>query len=135
MLEPYERKLSRTVLRGERESNLPDLLDRVGLVYGGSLNHRKQNRIRFNLIVEFYQGNITTFYQTFNSNSSTKNWALGNCPTSHPRTASCIRLPLFNSQTNQVFPFPLGFLPMVPYNTFSPSLTCESSVFSTARYC
>jgi len=35
-LEPYEGKLSRTVLRGERESNLPDLLDRTGLVYGGS---------------------------------------------------------------------------------------------------
>ena len=29
MLEPYEGKLSRTVLRGERESNLPDLLDPI----------------------------------------------------------------------------------------------------------
>ena len=28
MLEPYEGKLSRTVLRGERDSNVPDLLDR-----------------------------------------------------------------------------------------------------------
>ena len=28
MLEPYEGKLSRTVLRGERDSNIPDLLDR-----------------------------------------------------------------------------------------------------------
>ena len=28
MLEPYEEKLSRTVLRGERDSNVPDLLDR-----------------------------------------------------------------------------------------------------------
>jgi len=45
MLEPYEGKLSRTVLRGERESNLPDLLDPFGklrvnravLVYSGSL--------------------------------------------------------------------------------------------------
>lgn len=36
VLEPYEGKLSRTVLRGERESNLPDLLDRTGLVLGGS---------------------------------------------------------------------------------------------------
>ena len=36
-LEPYEGKLSRTVLRGEREGNLPDLLDRTGLVYSGSL--------------------------------------------------------------------------------------------------
>ena len=27
VLEPYEGKLSCTVLRGERESNLPDLLD------------------------------------------------------------------------------------------------------------
>jgi hypothetical protein len=36
MLEPYEGKLSCTVLRGERESNLPDLLNRTGLVLGGS---------------------------------------------------------------------------------------------------
>ena len=31
VLEPYEGKLSCTVLRGEREGNLPDLLDRTGL--------------------------------------------------------------------------------------------------------
>ena len=30
VLEPYEGKLSRTVLRGEREGNLPDLLNRTG---------------------------------------------------------------------------------------------------------
>jgi NADPH:quinone reductase-like Zn-dependent oxidoreductase len=36
VLEPYEGKLSCTVLRGERESNLPDPLDRTVLVYGGS---------------------------------------------------------------------------------------------------
>ena len=29
MLEPYEGKLSRTVLRGERDSNVPNLLDNV----------------------------------------------------------------------------------------------------------
>jgi hypothetical protein len=36
VLEPYEGKLSRTVLRGERESNLPDLLDHMGLILRGS---------------------------------------------------------------------------------------------------
>ena len=40
LLEPYEGKLSRTVLRGERESNLPDLLDRTGLVYSGFPKYR-----------------------------------------------------------------------------------------------
>ena len=38
VLEPYEGKLSCTVLRGERESNLPDLLDHTVLVLRGSSN-------------------------------------------------------------------------------------------------
>jgi len=41
VLEPYAVKVASTVLRGERESNLPDLLDRTVLVYGGSLNNGK----------------------------------------------------------------------------------------------
>jgi len=32
VLEPYAVKVARTVLRGERESNLPDLLDNCVLI-------------------------------------------------------------------------------------------------------
>jgi len=65
MLEPYEGKLSRTVLRGERESNLPDLLDRTVLVYGGSLINYS------NLRVKVREKEITRFDQSLIGDGST----------------------------------------------------------------
>jgi hypothetical protein len=65
VLEPCEGKLSCTVLRGERESNLPDLLDRTGLVYGGSSNNGKERRDRINrryFDIPRFQRFVAAFY-------------------------------------------------------------------------
>ena len=53
---------------------------RTGLVHGGSLSHRKQSRVWLYLIVEFQQRNVTSFYQTLNSNCSSQNRTLCNSP-------------------------------------------------------